>query len=94
MEVMKVRRKSSYPMGTVKCMEVRRIGRIHSWGSISGHVDDQCGKLIRCMRRNIVNRRGRLKDQWGGELLSIEVGDSSRKMSGRGSIEGIGEIRT
>ena len=39
-EVMKVRRKSSYPMGTVKCIGVRRTGRIHNWGNISGHVDD------------------------------------------------------
>ena len=64
MEVRKVRRKSSYSMGTVKCMGVRRTGRIHSWGSISGHIDDQCGKLIRCIR-NIKNRRGRLRDQRG-----------------------------
>ena len=66
MKVTKVRRKSSYPMGTTKCMRVRRTGRIHSWGSISGHVDDRCGKLIRCMRRNIRNRRARLRDQEGG----------------------------
>ena len=62
MEVMKVRRKSSYPMGTMKCMGVRRIDRIHNWGSISGHVDDRCGKLIKCMRRNIRDRRGILID--------------------------------
>ena len=49
MKFTKVRRKSSYPMGTAKCMRVRRTSRIHSWGSISGHVDDRCGKLIRCM---------------------------------------------
>ena len=62
MEVMKVRRKSSYPMGTTKCLGVKRTSRIHSWGSISGHVDDRCGKLIKCMRRSIRNRRGRLRD--------------------------------
>ena len=60
MEVTKVRRKSSYPMGTTKYMGVRRTGRTHGWGSFSGHVDDRCGKLIRCMRRNIINSRGRL----------------------------------
>ena len=84
MEVTKVRKKSSYPMGTTKCMGVGMIGRIHSWGSISGHVDDRCGKLIKCMRRNIINKGG----------LDIEVGDSSGKRSGRGSIEGIGETGT
>ena len=60
MEVTKVRRKSSYPMGRTKCMRVRRTSKIHSWGSINGHIDDRCGKLIKCMRRNIINRRGRL----------------------------------
>ena len=30
----------------------------------------------------------------GGGCSDIEVGDSSRKRSGRGLIEGIGEIRT
>ena len=83
-------------MGTAKCMRVRRTGRIHNRGSISGHVDDRCGKLIKCMRRDIRNRRGRLKDQGGGGgggggCSDIEVGDSLRKRSGRGSIEGIGE---
>ena len=67
----KVRRKSSYPMGTTKCMRVRRTSRIR-WGRISGHVDDRCGKLIRCMRRNISNRRGRLR-QRGGRLLRKKV---------------------
>ena len=61
MEVTKVRRKSSYPIGTTKCMGVGKTGKIHNWGSISGHFDDRCGKLIRCMRRNIRNRRGRLR---------------------------------
>ena len=46
MEVMKVRRKSSYSMGTAKCMGIRRTGIIHSWGSINGHVDDRSGKLV------------------------------------------------
>ena len=79
MEVMKVRRKSSYPMGTTKCMGVRRTGRIQSLGSINGHVDDRCEKLIRCMRRNIRNKRGRLRDQVGvlkhrsGRLLKKKV---------------------
>ena len=90
-EFMEVRRKSSYLMGTTKCMGVIRTGRIHSWGSISGHVDDRCGKLIRCMRRNIINRRARLRDQGGGGGSDIEAGDSSGKRSRRGSIEGIGE---
>ena len=72
MKVTKVRRKSSYPMGTTKCMRVRRTSRIHSWGSISGHADDRCGKLIRCMRRNIRNRRGRLRHR-GGRLLRKKV---------------------
>ena len=98
MEVTKVRRKSSYLMGTAKCMGVRRTGRIHNWGSISGHVDDQCGKLIRCMRRNIRNRRERLRDQGGGARVGgcsdIKVGDSSGKRSGKGSIERIGETGT
>ena len=40
MKVTKVRKKSSYPMGTAKCMRVRRTSSIHSWGSISGYVDD------------------------------------------------------
>ena len=85
MEVMKVRRKSSCLMGMRKCMGVRRIDRIHSWGSISGHVNDRCTKLIRCMRKNIKNRRGRLKDQGrrggggGGGCSDIEVGDFSGK---------------
>ena len=65
MEVKKVRKKSSYPMGTTKCMGVTKTDKIHSWGSISGHIDDQCGKLIKCLRRNIRNRRGRLRDQGG-----------------------------
>ena len=64
--------KSSYLMGTAKCMRVRRTSRIHSWGSISGHIDDWCGKLVRCMRRNISNRRGRLR-QRGGRLLRKKV---------------------
>ena len=68
----KVRRKSSYPMGTTKCMKVRRTSKIHSWGKISGHVDDRCRKLIKCMRRNISNRRGRLR-QRGGRLLKKKV---------------------
>ena len=72
MKVMKVRRKSSYPMGTTKCMRVRRTNKIHSWGRISGHVDDWCGKLIRCMRRSISNRRGRLR-QRGGRLFKKKV---------------------
>ena len=72
MKVTNVRRKSSYPIGTAKCMRVRRTSRIHNWGSISGHIDDQCGKLIRCMRRNISNRRGRLR-QRGGRLLKKKV---------------------
>ena len=71
-KVTKVRRKSNYLMGTTKCMRVRRTSRIHSWGSISGHADDRCGKLIRCMRRNISNRRGRLR-QRGGRLLKKKV---------------------
>ena len=82
MKVTEVRRKSSYPMGMTKCMRVRRTSRIHSWGSISGHIDDRCGKLIRGMRRNISNRRGRLR-QRRGRLL--------RKRLRRGSIEGIRE---
>ena len=96
MKVMKVRRKSSYQMGTAKCTGARRTNRIHSWGSISKHVDDQCGKLIRCMRRNIINMRGRLRDQGGrgGGGSDIEVEDSSGKRSRRGSIKGIGEIGT
>ena len=72
MKVMKVRRKSSYIKGTAKCMRVRRTSRINSWGRISGHVDDRCGKLIRCMRRNIGNIRGRLK-QRGGRLFRKKV---------------------
>ena len=72
MKVTKVRMKSSYPMGTAKCMRVRRTDRIHSWGSINGHVDDRCGRLIRCMRRNISNRRGRLR-QRGERLLKKKV---------------------
>ena len=72
MKVTKVRRKSSYPMGTTKCMRVRRTRRIHSWGNISGHADDRCEKLIKCMRRNISNRRGGLR-QRGGRLLSKKV---------------------
>ena len=36
MKVTKVRMKSSYPMGTAKCMRVKRTNRIHSWGSIVG----------------------------------------------------------
>ena len=31
MKIMKVRRKSSYSMGTAKCMRVRRTNKIHSW---------------------------------------------------------------
>ena len=93
-----MRRKGSYLKGTTKCMGVRRTGRIDSWGSISGHVDDRCGKLIRLMRRNIINRKGRLRDQGGGGgggwRSDIEMGDSSGKRSGRGSIEGIGETGT
>ena len=92
LKVTEVRRKSSYPMGTAKCMGVIMTGRIHNWGSISGHVDDRCKKLIRCMRRNIINRRGRLRDQVG--CTDIEVGDSLGKRSRRGSIEGIGETGT
>ena len=72
MKVTKVRRKSSYPMGTTKCMRVRKTSRIHSWGSINRHVDDRYGKLIKCMRRNISNRRGRLR-QRGGRLLKKKV---------------------
>ena len=72
MKVTKVRRKSSYLMGMAKCMRVRRNSRIYSWGSINGHVDDRCGKLIRCMRRNISNRRGRLR-QRGESLLRKKV---------------------
>ena len=72
MKVTKVRRKSSYPMGTKKCMSVRRTSRIHSWGIINEHVNDRCGKLIRCMRRNIGDRRGRLR-QRGGRLLRKKV---------------------
>ena len=97
MEVTTMRRKSSYSMGTAKCMGVRRTSRIHSWGSINGHVDDRCGKLIRCIRRNIRNRRGDLETKGvggGGGCSDIEVGDSSRKRSRRGSIEGLREIRT
>ena len=86
MKVTKVRRKSSYPMGTVKCMRVRRTNKIHSWGSISGNVDDRCGKLIRCMRRNITNRSGGLK-QRGGRLLG-------KKVRERIDIEGIRETGT
>ena len=82
MKVMKVRRKSGYSIGMTKCMRVKRTNRIHSWGSISGHVDDRCRKLIGCMRMNISNRRGRLR-QRSGRLL--------KKRSGRGSIEGIRE---
>ena len=79
MKVTKVRRKSSYPMGKAKCMGVERTGRIHSWDSISRHVDDRFEKLIRCMRRNIRNRRGKLRDQVGvlrhrcGRLLRKKV---------------------
>ena len=80
MKVTKMRRKSSYPMGSTKCMRVRRTSRIHSWGSISGHVDDQCRKLIRCMRRNINNRRERLR-QRGERLLRKKV----RKRIDRGN---------
>ena len=72
MKVTKVRRKSSYPMGPTKCMRVRMTSRIQSWGSISGHADDRCGKLIRCMRTNIINRRGRLRRR-GGRLLGKKV---------------------
>ena len=93
MEVTKVRRKSSYSMGTTKCMRVRRTGKIHNWSSISRHVDDRCGRLIRCMRRDIRNRRGKLRYQGGG-CSDIEVGDSIGKRSGRGSIEEIGETGT
>ena len=88
MKVTKVRRKSSYLIGTKKCMRVRRTRRIHSWGSISGHADDRCGKLIRCMRRNINNRRGRLKQRGGRlrrechkareEVLSSEMVEAKR----------------
>ena len=91
MEATKVRRKSSYPMGMAKCMRVRRT-RIHNWSRISKHVDDQCERLIRSMRRYIRNRRGKLRYQ--GRCSNIEVGDSSGKRSGRGSIEEIGETRT
>ena len=94
MEVMKVRRNSSYPMGTAKCMGVRRTDRIHNWGNISGHVDDRCGKLMRCIIRNIRYRRGDSETKGGGWCLDIEVGDSLGKRSGRGSIEGIGETGT
>ena len=66
MEVTKVKRKSSCPMGTTKCMGVKRTGMIHNRGSISGNVDDRCRKLIRCMRRNIRNRMGDLETK-GGE---------------------------
>ena len=80
MKVTKVRRKSSYPMGTTKCMRVRRTSRIHSWGRISGHIDDRCGKIIKCMRGTSVIE--------GGDS-DREVGDSSGKRSGTESIEGI-----
>ena len=82
MEVTKMRKKSSYPMATTKCMRVRRIGRINNWSSISEHVDDRCGRLIICMRRDIRNRRGN-SDTKGG-CSDIEVGDSSGKRLGRG----------
>ena len=68
-------------MGTEKCIGVKRTGRIHTWGSISGHVNDRYRKLIRCMRRNIRNMRGRLRDQEGvlrhrsGRLLKEKVRD-------------------
>ena len=65
MEVTKVRRKSRYPMGRAKCMRVRRTGSIHGRSSISGHVNNRCGRLIRCMRRDIINRRGKLRYQGG-----------------------------
>ena len=94
MEVTKVRSKSSYSMGTTKCMRVRRTGRIHTWSSISGHFDDRCGRLIKCMRRYIINRRGEIIYQGGGGGSNIEVGDSSGKRPGRGSIEEIGETGT
>ena len=85
MKVTKVRRKSSYPMGTTKCMRVRRTSGIHIWGRIGGHVDDQCGKLIRCMRGTSIIE--------GGDS-NREVGDCSGKRSGRESIEGIRETGT
>ena len=66
MEVTKVKRKSSCPMGMTKCMGVKRTGMIQSWGSISGNVDDRCRKLIRCMRRNIRNMRGDSETKGGG----------------------------
>ena len=98
MEVTKVKRKSSYPMGTAKCMRVRRTGRIHSWSSISGHFDDRCGRLIKCMRRYIRNRRGEIRYQGegggGGGCLDIETGDSPGKRPEIGSIEEIGETGT
>ena len=92
MEVTKMRRKSSYSMGTSKCMRVRRTYRIHSWSSISGHVDDRCGRLIRCKRRTSEIDGGN-SDTKGG-CSYIEVGDSSGKRSERGSIKEIGEAGT
>ena len=50
------------------------------------------------MRRNIRNRREKLRYQGGGGgvgvVLRLEVRDSSGKRSGRGLIEEIGETRT
>ena len=77
MEITKVRRKSSYPMGTIKCIRVRKTDRIHSWSGISGHVDDRCERLIRCMRRDIINRRGKLRYQGG--MLRYRSGRLLRK---------------
>ena len=41
-------------------------------GQYQWYVNDRCGKLIICMRRNISNRRGRLR-QRGGRLLMKKV---------------------
>ena len=73
MKVTKVRRRSSRPMGTTKCMRVKRTSIIHSWGSISGHADYRCGKLIRCMRRNISNRRRRLRPRFEKSEISVDI---------------------
>ena len=91
MKVTKVRRKSSYLMGTTKCMRVIRTDMIHSWSSISGHVNDWYRRLIRCMRRDTRNRKGKLIYP---VCSDIEVGDSLGKRSRRGSIEEIGETGT
>ena len=85
MKVMKVKRKSSYPIGTTKCMRVRRTNKIHSWAVSVG--------------TSIIGA-GSSSDAWEGTSIieegdtDREVGDSSRKRSGRGSIEGIMETGT